>query len=82
MWVRLTDSITFNDQIQSLIQAGTVVQTQFAWASDVPTGNVVLGQSAHIISMATSHLYSKSFVPMAEFGKARYCSFGIILVSG
>ncbi len=30
------DSITFNDQSQTLIQAGTVFQTQFAWASDVP----------------------------------------------
>ncbi len=27
------DSITFNDQSQSLIQAGTVFQTQFAWTS-------------------------------------------------
>ncbi|MCY2945742.1 MAG: hypothetical protein NT142_14625 [Planctomycetota bacterium] len=42
------DSITFNDQSQSLIQAGIVFQAQFAWASDVPTGTVVLGQSAQI----------------------------------
>jgi len=44
------DSITFNDQSQSLIQAGTVFQPQFAWASDVPTGTAVLGQSAQITS--------------------------------
>lgn len=44
------DSITFNDQSQSLIQAGTVFQSQFAWASDVPTGTVLLGQSAKITS--------------------------------
>jgi hypothetical protein len=44
------DSITFNDQSQSLVQAGTVFQTQFAWASDVSTGTVVLGQSAQITS--------------------------------
>ncbi|MEI6325008.1 MAG: hypothetical protein WCO91_06130, partial [Gemmataceae bacterium] len=44
------DSITFNDQSQSLIQAGTVFQTQLARASDVPTGTVVLGKSAQITS--------------------------------
>ncbi len=44
------DSITFNDQSQSLVLACTVFQTQFAWASDVPTGTVVLGQSAQITS--------------------------------
>ena len=42
------DSITFNDQSQALIQAGSVFQTSLAWASDVPTGSVILGQSAQI----------------------------------
>jgi hypothetical protein len=53
------DSITFNDQSQSLIQAGTVFQTQFAWASDVPTGTVLLGQSAQITS---NSLDNRAFV--------------------
>ena len=53
------DSITFNDQSQSLIQAGTVFQTQLAWASDVPTGTVVLGQSAQIPS---NSLDNRAFV--------------------
>jgi len=37
---------------QSLNQVGTVFQTQLAWASDVPTGTVVLGQSAQITSQS------------------------------
>ncbi len=53
------DSITFTDQSQALIQAGTVFQTQLAWASDVPTGTVVLGQSAQITSIS---LDNRAFV--------------------
>ena len=58
------DSITFNDQRQSLVQAGTVFQTQFAWASDAPTGTVVLGQSAQITS---NSLDNRAFV--SNYGK-------------
>ncbi len=53
------DSITFNDQSQALIQAGTVFQTQLAWASDVPTGTFLLGQSAQITS---NSLDNRAFV--------------------
>ena len=53
------DSITFNDQSQALIQAGTVFQTQLDWASDVPTGTVLLGQSAQITS---NSLDNRAFV--------------------
>ena len=42
------------------IQVVTMFQTQFAWASDVPTGTVVLGQSAQITSKS---LDNGAFVP-------------------
>ena len=63
------DSITFNDQSQSLIQAGTVFQTQFAWASDVPTGTVLLGQSAQITS---NSLDNRAFVSNHGKDHAQY----------
>jgi hypothetical protein len=63
------DSITFNDQSQSLVQAGTVFQTQFVWASDVPTGTVVLGQSAQITS---NSLDNRAFVSNHAKDHAQY----------
>ncbi len=63
------DSITFNDQSQSLIQAGTVFQTNFAWASDVPTGTVLLGQSAQITS---NSLDNRAFVSNHGKDHAQY----------
>ncbi len=67
------DSITFNDQSQSLIQAGTVFQTQWDWASDVPTGTVLLGQSAQITS---NSLDNRSFVSNLGKDHAQYDATG------
>ncbi len=63
------DSITFNDQSQSLVQAGTVFQTQLAWAADVPTGTVLLGQSAQVTS---NSLDNRSFVSNHGKDHAQY----------
>ena len=63
------DSITFNDQSQSLIQAGTVFQTSLAWISDVPTGSVILGQSAQITSQS---LEDRAFVSNLGKDHAQY----------
>ena len=68
-----SDSITFNDQSQSLVQAGTVFQTQFAWASDVPTGPTtgasLLGQSAQITAES---LEDRDFVSNQGKDHAQY----------
>jgi len=63
------DSITFNDQSQALIQAGSVFQTSLAWISDVPTGSVILGQSAQITSQS---LEDQAFVSNHGKDHAQY----------
>ena len=63
------DSITFNDQSQSLVQAGTVFQTSLAWASDVPTGSVILGESAQITAES---LEDRAFVSNLGKDHAQY----------
>jgi len=63
------DSITFNDQSQALIQAGSVFQTSLAWISDVPTGSVILGQSAQITAES---LEDRAFVSNLGKDHAQY----------